>query len=287
MSAKIDFLSAILKKRRQRIVRLRSAIDIKSLREAAHKTRKESAPHRLRATLMGGESMNVIAEFKRSSPSKGMIREQAAPKEIAKQYVAGGACAISVLTEEDYFRGSLNDLREVRAAVGVPVLRKDFVVDEIQIYEAAEAGADAVLLIVRALDDDELLRFRRIIEDDLGMDALVEVHDEAEMRHAAACSATLIGVNNRNLDTFEVTLETSLKLFDHAPRGATLISESGLSTADDLSRLAARGYRGFLIGETLMRADDPRRALEELLDSACLHTANGAAMSLSEVQSQG
>ncbi|HEY1404329.1 MAG TPA: indole-3-glycerol phosphate synthase TrpC, partial [Pyrinomonadaceae bacterium] len=165
---------------------------------------------------------------------------------------------------EDHFRGSLEDLREVRAATSLPLLRKDFVVDEWQLYEAAAARADALLLIVAALDDATLARLRQIIEDELGMDALVEVHTGEELRRAGASGATLIGVNNRNLHNFEVSLETSVELAGHAPPGALLVSESGLRTHADLRRLKSLGYRGFLVGETLMRAGDPAGALRAL-----------------------
>jgi indole-3-glycerol phosphate synthase len=172
---------------------------------------------------------------------------------------------MSVLTEEDYFSGSLEDLRAAKSIIDLPVLRKDFIVDEYQVYESAAAGADAVLLIVAALDGDALLRLRRLAEDEIGMDALVEVHDRDEMQRAAACGAKLIGVNNRNLHTFDVSLETSLSLASAAPKDAVLISESGLKTASDLSRLRDAGYRGFLIGESLMRSDDPEAALREFM----------------------
>jgi len=168
---------------------------------------------------------------------------------------------MSVLTEEDYFAGSLDDLRAVKSTVELPVLRKDFIVDEYQVYESAAAGADAILLIVAALDDESLLQLRRLAEDELHMDALVEVHTSDEMRRAAACGAKLIGVNNRDLRTFEVSLETSLSLAREAPPNAVLISESGLNSAADLQRLYEAGYRGFLIGETLMCAEDAKQAL--------------------------
>jgi len=208
-----------------------------------------------------GDGINIIAEFKRRSPSKGMIREDANPIEMARAYQAGGAVAMSVLTEEDYFAGSLDDLRQVKATVDLPVLRKDFIIDEYQVYESAVAGADAILLIVAALDDELLLRLRRLAEDELQLDALVEVHTSEEMKRAAACGATLIGINNRDLRTFEVSLETSLSLAREAPSDALLISESGLNNSNDLQRLYDAGYRGFLIGETLMRAEDPEQAL--------------------------
>lgn len=211
------------------------------------------------------DGINIIAEFKRRSPSKGVIRADADLNQIAQAYQAGGAVAMSVLTEEDYFSGSLEDLRSVKKCVDLPVLRKDFIVDDYQVYESAAAGADALLLIVAALDDDALLHLRRLAEDELGMDALVEVHDPDEMQRAAACGATLIGVNNRNLHTFDVSLETSLSLVSAAPKDALLISESGLRNATDLSRLRNAGFQGFLIGESLMRSENPEAALRDFM----------------------
>jgi indole-3-glycerol phosphate synthase len=222
--------------------------------------REARGSHRFRSALQQ-DGINIIAEFKRRSPSKGMIREGAKPSNVARAYQAGGAVAMSVLTEEDYFAGSLDDLREVKSTVALPVLRKDFIVEEYQVYESAVAGADAILLIVAALDDELLSRLRRLAEDELGLDALVEVHTSEEMKRAGACGAKLIGVNNRDLRTFAVSLETSLSLAREAPSEALLISESGLNNATDLQRLYEAGYRGFLIGETLMRADDPAAAL--------------------------
>lgn len=248
---RMNVLSEIIAKKRERV------------REAKMRAR----PHALFRAL-SGDGINIIAEFKRRSPSKGMIREGASPVEIASAYKAGGAVAMSVLTEEDYFAGSLDDLRQVKAAVQLPVLRKDFIVDEYQVYESAAAGADAILLIVAALDDESLLRLRRLAEDELQMDALVEVHTSDEMKRAAACGAKLIGVNNRDLRTFAVSLETSISLAREAPSEALLISESGLKNAADLQRLYEAGYRGFLIGETLMRADDPAAALRSFRNDA-------------------
>src|SRR5215213_6640867 len=243
----MNVLSEIIAKKRERV------------REA--KTRAH--PHAFRSALQG-DGINIIAEFKRRSPSKGMIRDGANPIEIARAYQAGGAVAMSVLTEEDYFAGSLEDLRQVKSTVDLPVLRKDFIVDDYQVYESAAAGADAILLIVAALDDELLSRFRRLAEDELQMDALVEVHTSEEMRRAAACGAKLIGVNNRDLRTFEVSLDTSLSLAREAPSEALLISESGLNNSADLQRLHGAGYHGFLIGETLMRAEDPEQALRSI-----------------------
>ena len=264
MTGTPDFLTRIIERKRVRLAKAMSLRTLAEVREEAVSVRGESRGHALRAALEGETAFNVVAEIKRASPSLGDIRRDATPAAIAREYEAGGAAAISVLTEEDYFSGSLEDLREVRAATSLPLLRKDFIFDEWQLYEAAAARADALLLIVAALDDATLGRLRRITEDELGMDALVEVHTSAELRRAALCGATTIGINNRNLHTFEVSLETSVELMEHAPPDALLVSESGLRTHADLRRLKSLGYRGFLIGETLMRAGDPAEALRSL-----------------------
>ena len=252
-----DVLSEILSKKRERVVAAKELVPVDQLR---HQGQVKAKPHALRAAL-GRDGINVIAEFKRRSPSKGAIRADANLIEAVKSYEAGGAVAISVLTEEDYFSGSLDDLRQVKTAIDLPVLRKDFVFDEYQVYESAAAGADAILLIVAALDEDALVSLRRLAEDELGMDALIEVHTSDEMKRAMSCGAKIIGVNNRDLRTFAVSLETSLSLAREAPADALLISESGLHNPDDLRRLRTAGYHGFLIGETLMRAEDPAQAL--------------------------
>jgi indole-3-glycerol phosphate synthase len=181
-----------------------------------------------------------------------------------RAYERGGAAAVSVLTEEDYFRGSLEDLREAKASARLPVLRKDFVFDEYQVFESAAAGADALLLIVAALDDETLARLLRLTEEELGMDALVEVHTADELSRALGAGARIVGVNNRDLRTFEVSLETSVELAGLAPAGTLLVSESGLRGAGDVERLRACGFRAFLVGETLMRAADPETALRHL-----------------------
>lgn len=262
----MDFLTEIMALKRERLLEASERCPLEALRARALERRAAAArTHALRAALKEGAGLNVIAEFKRASPSKGLINGVARPAEVALKYEAGGACAVSVLTEEDRFRGSLEDLSRVREAVRLPVLRKDFIFDEYQLYEAAEAGADALLLIVAALDDGTLARLRSITEEELGMDALVEVHTREELRRAALCGAGLIGVNNRNLHSFEVSLETSVELAKLAHEGATLVAESGLRAAQDLRRLRELGYKGFLIGETLMKASDPEEALRELL----------------------
>ena len=256
----MNVLSDILSKKRERVSAARAVTSLEQLREQANQATNQ---HTLRKVLQS-DTINIIAEYKRRSPSKGMIRGDVTPAQIAQSYEAGGAVAMSVLTEEDYFSGSLDDLRAVKATVKLPVLRKDFVFDDYQIYESSAAGADGILLIVGALEDEQLQRLRQLAEDELGLDALVEVHTSDEMKRAAASGATLIGVNNRDLRTFEVSLQTSLSLASQAPSNALLVSESGLHSADDLNRLHAAGYRGFLIGETLMRAADPATALRNL-----------------------
>lgn len=259
----MNVLSEIIGKKRERVLAAKELVPLEKMRRLAREARRTARRHALRDAL-SGEGINIIAEFKRRSPSKGMIRAGANVIEIVRSYEAGGAVAVSVLTEEDYFAGSLDDLRNVKATVDLPVLRKDFVFDEYQVYESAAARADAILLIVAALDDETLLQLRQLAEEQ-GMDALVEVHTSDEMKRAAACGATLIGVNNRDLRTFEVSLETSLSLAPAAPREAVLVSESGLHNSADLQRLRESGYHGFLIGETLMRADKPEQALRHLL----------------------
>ena len=256
----MDVLSEILARKRERVREAQDAVPLAQLRRLALDVRSTAKPNTF-VDALRTDGINIIAELKRRSPSKGIIRGDANVTEIARAYEAGGAVAMSVLTEEDYFAGSLEDLREVKSTVKLPVLRKDFVVDEYQVYESAAAGADAILLIVAALEDESLSNLRQLAEDQLGMDALIEVHTRDEMGRAAACGAKLIGVNNRDLHTFEVSLGTSLSLASQAPSGALLISESGLNSAADLQTLRAAGYRGFLIGETLMRADDPAAAL--------------------------
>jgi indole-3-glycerol phosphate synthase len=261
----MDFLSNIIELKKVRLARARALCGVEELRAAAFETRRGAEPHALRSALER-EGINIIAEIKRASPSRGVIRADARPAEIARFYEAGGAAAISVLTEEDCFQGSLDDLREVRAAVSLPLLRKDFIFDEYQLFEAAVAGADALLLIVAVLDDETLSLLLRLTEDDLHMDALVEVHTADELHRASAAGAKLVGVNNRNLHTFEVSQDVSVQLARLMPTDALAVSESGLRTGDDLKRLHAIGYKGFLIGERLMRAENPAQALRALLE---------------------
>jgi indole-3-glycerol phosphate synthase len=226
---------------------------------------------RFESELGKNDRVNVIAECKRRSPSKGVLAAHYQPVVIARQYEAGGAAAISVLTEPTFFDGALEHLTAVRAAVDTPLLRKDFVVDEYQLFEARAAGADAVLLIVAALAQADLARLQARARD-LGLATLVEVHDEGEMTRAIDSGARVIGVNNRNLRTLTVDVDASFRLAAMLPRGVVGVSESGLRTRDELERLAAAGYRAFLIGERFMTDADPASAIRTLTQSPVART---------------
>jgi indole-3-glycerol phosphate synthase len=219
---------------------------------------------RFEAALAASDRVNVIAECKRRSPSKGVLRADYDPAAIARGYADAGAAAISVLTEPTFFDGSLAHLAAVRAAVDVPLLRKDFMVSEYQLHEARAAGADAVLLIVAALSVSELNALHRRATE-LDLDVLVEVHDAGELQRAVDAGARIIGVNNRNLRTLIVDVHASETVIARVPAGVIAVSESGLRTAEDLMRLTRLGYQGFLIGERFMAAPDPGAALRDLL----------------------
>lgn len=221
----------------------------------------------LAAALRRPDCVNVIAEIKQRSPSKGIICEDFDPVRIAESYAIGGAAALSVLCEEEFFGGSLEHLKAIRSRVGLPLLRKDFIFDTYQLYEALVAGADAVLLIVAILEDDLLARLIGLANE-LGLDALVEVHSADEMMRAARAGASIIGINNRDLTTFNVDLDTSIQLAPLAPKDSILVSESGINTGSDIRRLRSAGFRAFLVGEHLMRAQHPGEALKRLIEEA-------------------
>ncbi len=223
----------------------------------------DAGPGRFREAL-AAPGIGAIAEFKRRSPSAGALREGAEVAEMARAYERGGASAMSVLTEGPNFDGSLDDLRAARAACELPILRKDFVVDPYQLYEAVEAGADAVLLIVAALVQRELVALHEQALA-LGLDVLVEVHDREELARAEQAGASLIGVNNRDLRDFSVDVSRTAALLPHMPPGATVVSESGIGSAEQLRELEQVGVGAVLVGERLMRAADPEQALRALL----------------------
>ncbi len=253
-------LDDILARRMERVNESRRRIPLDRLARAA----ESRTEFRSFSGALSAGGVRIVAEMKKASPSAGLLRQSYCCAEIAGAYERAGAAALSVLTEEDYFQGSLDHLRQARAAARLPALRKDFIVDPYQIYESAAAGADALLLIVAALRDTDL---RALVELSarLRVEALVEVHTERELYRALDAGAQLIGVNNRNLKTLEVTLDTSFRLRDKIPAEHLTVAESGIKSAADLRKLIAAGFHAALIGERFMRAPDPGGALAELL----------------------
>jgi indole-3-glycerol phosphate synthase len=247
----------------------RRTVELRAVREpmarlALRAERADTRPGAFRAALTHAGRVNIIAECKRRSPSRGVLRADYDAAAIARGYSAAGAAAISVLTEPTFFDGSLDDLASVRKAVDVPLLRKDFIVSEYQLLEARASGADAVLLIAGALRPPELTRLMTR-SSDLCLDALVEVHNGDELTAALDAGADLVGVNNRNLRTLAVDLAVSEELIARMPKGVTAVSESGIKTPADITRFIALGYRAFLIGERFMTTNDPGAALRALL----------------------
>ena len=254
-----DILARIVAKKREDLARTVQPLELWE-REAELRL-----PERrdFRAAL-AANAPAIIAEIKKASPSKGVLSHDFDPPRIARAYESGGAAALSVLTDEPFFQGSLADLESARAAVSLPVLRKDFTIDPSQILEAAAHGADAILLIAAILSARQIRDFRETAAR-YRLSALVEVHNARELAIAVEAGADLIGVNNRNLSTFEVTLDTSLSLAELMPAGALLVSESGIHDAADIVRLRAAGYHAFLVGEHLMKSGDPAAALRKLV----------------------
>ena len=258
-------LDDILAHKRQEVAAQKQRVDMDTL--VANISASNDVPRGFMKALqarvaIGGTA--VIAEVKKASPSMGVIRASFDPVAIAESYAAASATCLSVLTDEKYFQGSGRYLRLIRAAVGLPLLRKDFIVDEYQIVEARALGADAILLIVAALSDDELAAFTRLAHD-LGLDVLVEVHDEAECERALKLPLRVIGVNNRNLHDFSVSLDTTRRIKAIVPPDYLVVSESGIHTRADIDALQADGVSAFLVGGALMQADDPGAALAALL----------------------
>lgn len=256
------FLEKVIARTRESVAARSSGMSLSAIEDRAAAVRSTAVPHAFQHALAKAGRTNIIAEIKRASPSKGVINDRIDVGETALAYQGGGAAAISVLTEPEYFRGSLDDLTAARAAVDLPLLRKDFIVDDYQIYEAAAFGADAVLLIVAALDEDKL-RYLLGAADSLGMDAVVEVHTPEDLEIAARAGAAIIGVNNRDLRNLSVSLDVSRRLIAMRPPGSIMIAESGISSRAEIDELRELGFDGFLIGETLMRSGDPAAVLEE------------------------
>jgi indole-3-glycerol phosphate synthase len=258
----MSFLPKILQQKREEVAARKKAAPLSQLKESTGFHRE---PLSLRNALLA-KPFGIIAEIKKASPSKGLIRPDFDPADIARRYSEAGATALSVLTDEKFFQGKLDYIGLVKSVSALPVLRKDFVVDAYQLFESRAAGADAVLLIAAALDAS-LLRDLREESRSLGMDVLVEVHNEEELQTALALKPEVLGINNRNLHTFNVDLATTLKLALQIPPGVVAVSESGITTGADIRRLKLAGCRGALIGEWFMRQRDPGQALRMLLQS--------------------
>jgi indole-3-glycerol phosphate synthase len=262
------FLEEIVAATRRRVARSKSAAPLRDLEREAER----HVPRGFRRALASRneDGIAVIAELKKASPSKGLIRAEFRPAELARELEDAGAAALSVLTDEEYFQGSLGNLREASAVVAIPCLRKDFIVDEFQLLEARANSADAVLLIVAALSQ-QLLRVLAPAARARGLDVLCEVHDREELERAVDAGCDLIGVNTRDLKTFKVDLKTAYELADRFPKDVVRVAESGIHSAEDVSGLRAAGYHAFLVGESLMRAENPGEALRKLIQIRSTH----------------
>ena len=261
-----DILERIVAVKREEIAAARARRSLASLREEAESAERRADLRDFAGALrtrVEGDRPAVIAEVKKASPSKGVLREHFVPAEIAASYERHGAAALSVLTDERFFQGSAAYLREARAACALPVLRKDFMVDDYQVFEARTMGADCILLIVACLDDARLADLEAVAMS-LGLAVLVEVHDGAELDRALRLRTPLVGINNRNLRSFEVTLDTTLDLVPRVPPDRLLDTESGILAPADVARLRAADVQAFLVGEAFMRAPDPGAALAAL-----------------------
>lgn len=258
-----DILAKILQTKKEEVAaarQLRSEADL--LREAKSRKDVRGFARALQYKISQGKPA-IIAEIKKASPSKGIIRENFNPTEIATSYAAHGAACLSVLTDMQYFQGSYDHLRQARAACALPILRKDFMVDPYQIIHARAIGADCILLIVAALSPNQLLEYEALANE-LGMDVLVEVHDQAELDIALNMKSVLLGINNRDLRTFETSIQNTIQLLDLIPEDKLVITESGILNADDVKTMRDHKVNAFLVGEAFMRQPDPGVALEQL-----------------------
>jgi indole-3-glycerol phosphate synthase len=262
MNATPDILKKILARKAGEVAERRRRLSLDALRRRVESPPPRPFRNRLQQTIAQGRAA-VIAEIKRASPSRGLLRDPFEPAEIARSYAAAGAAGLSVLTDRDFFQGHEDHLKEARAACELPVLRKDFIIDPYQIHEARLIGADCILLIVAALDDATLGALARLAAS-LEMDVLMEAHAEEELERALALGARLIGINNRDLRSFETRLETTLRLLPLIPTDCLVVTESGIHTPEDVALMRAHGVHAFLVGEAFMRADDPGAKLAEL-----------------------
>lgn len=256
-------LDKILQRKREEVAERRARISVSELQDSIAGQTEPRAFVAAIETKLANKQPAVIAEIKKASPSKGIIREDFFPAEIAKSYEKGNAACLSVLTDVDFFQGSDSFIREVKTASKLPVLRKDFIVDEYQIYEARAIGADCILLIAAALEPERMSSLNDLARE-LGMDVLVEVHDALELEQALQLPNKLIGINNRNLKTFVTSLETTFDLLQMVPDDRIVVTESGIHTTDDVAAMRGHDVHAFLVGEALMKADDPGMRLVEL-----------------------
>jgi indole-3-glycerol phosphate synthase len=260
-----DILKKILQRKQQEIAERSKRLPIHLLQQLAENAEPvRGFVEAIERKLAAGQSA-VIAEVKKASPSKGVLREDFRPAEIALSYENGGAACLSVLTDQDFFQGHEDYLKQARTACQLPVIRKDFIIDPYQVFEARAIGADCILLIVAALDDDQLEQLSQLAIH-LDMDVLVEVHNEEELHRALVLNLPLIGINNRDLHTFETSLETTIKLLNFIPDETIVITESGILGKEDVTFMREHGVNGFLVGEAFMRADEPGEALANLFN---------------------
>jgi indole-3-glycerol phosphate synthase len=263
MSDTPDILNRINARKLEEVAQCKKVMPLDQLKALLHNQDEPRGFANALAAKIAAREAAVIAEIKKASPSKGVLREDFDPAAIAASYESGGAACLSVLTDRDFFQGSEAYLKEARAACSLPVIRKDFIIDEYQVYEARAMDADCILLIAASLDDQQLINLNDLAHV-VGMDVLVEVHDAAELERALQLSNRLIGINNRNLRTFEVSLETTLDLLKQIPDDRIVVTESGIHAADDVKLMRANAVNAFLVGEAFMRADDPGAKLAEL-----------------------
>jgi len=263
MSNTPDILKKIIARKHEEIAERSQQVSLETMIERAKSADTcRGFVDSMKAKIAAGQSA-VIAEIKKASPSKGVMRENFVPAEIAASYEKGGAACLSVLTDADFFQGSEEYLQQARAACSLPVIRKDFIVDPYQVYEARAIGADCILLIVAALEDDQMKMLAELAVE-LGMDVLVEVHDAEELARALPLNLPLVGINNRNLRTFEVSLQTTLDMLASIPDDRIVVTESAIHSADDVKLMREHAVNAFLVGETFMRAEDPGMQLAAL-----------------------